>query len=381
MSRERRIARKRDSMMVKKLELYLKEIVQGRRRGLMAFLIKSLLLPLSWLYGLGVNFRNRLYEMGWMRRYVPPVPLVISVGNIVAGGTGKTPVTLLLAGAFYERFTIAILSRGYRSKVEKLDTPILLCEGQGPTLPAGYCGDEPYLFAQRLPKAIVIVGGNRKKASFLAAKAGAQAILLDDGMQHRRLARDFDVVVVDVGDPFGQGYYLPRGFLRDEIGSLARANLIVLNHISDSEQFIGVKMQLNSYSSAPVIGTKGYISAIRDLKGQEVALLEEKNVGMFCAIAHPEYFRRTLEQEGFKVVNEYILADHDTICEKDLEQFAQACLKKEAKWLMCTEKDRVKLQDQLNLVLPILWVQLELRVVAGQEEWQNFLQQAEAKIT
>ncbi len=367
-------------MISKKLELYLKDIVRGRRKGLMAFFIKAILLPLSWLYGLGVNFRNRLYEMGWMRRYVPPVPLVISVGNIVAGGTGKTPVTLLLAGAFYERFTVAILSRGYRSKVEKLDTPVMLCEGHGPNLPASYCGDEPYLFAQRLPKAIVIVGGNRKKASFLAAKAGAEVILLDDGMQHRRLARDFDVVVVDVGDPFGQGYYLPRGFLRDEIGSLARANLIILNHISDTEQFINVKMQLKPYSTAPVIGTKGSIIAIRDLKGQEIVLLEEKNVGMFCAIAHPEYFRRTLEQEGFKVVHELILADHDTIREKNLEQFAQASLKKGAKWLICTEKDRVKLQDQLDFALPILWVQLELRVVAGQDEWQNFLKQAEAKI-
>lgn len=368
-------------MIVKKLELYLKDIVRGRRKGLIAFLIKGILLPLSWVYGLGVNFRNCLYEKGWMRRYVPPVPLVISIGNIVAGGTGKTPVTLLLAGAFYERFTVAILSRGYRSKAEKLDAPVLLCEGQGPNLPASYCGDEPYLFAQRFPKAIVIVGGNRKKASFLAAKAGAQAILLDDGMQHRRLARDFDVVVVDVGDPFGQGYFLPRGFLRDDICSLARANLIILNHISDSEQFTNVKMQLKSYSQAPIVGTKGHVIAIRDLKGQEAVMGEEKSVGMFCAIAHPEYFRRTLEQEGFQVVNEYILADHDHIREKDLEQFAQASAKKGAKWLICTEKDRVKLPDQLSLALPILWVQLELRVVAGQEEWLNFLHQAEAKIT
>jgi tetraacyldisaccharide 4'-kinase len=367
-------------MIVKRLELYLKDIVRGRRRGLLAFLIKALLLPLSWLYGFGVNFRNRLYEKGWMRRYVPPVPLVISIGNIVAGGTGKTPVTLLLAGAFYERFIVAILSRGYRSKAEKLDAPVLLCEGQGPIFPASYCGDEPYLFAQRLPKAIVIVGGNRKKASFLAAKAGAQAILLDDGMQHRRLARDFDVVVVDVSDPFGQGYFLPRGFLREDICSLARADLIILNHIRDPQQFTSVKMQLKPYSSAPIVGTKGYVIAIRDLKGQEMGTLKEQSVGMFCAIAHPENFRHTLEQEGLQVVNEYILADHDSVKEKNLEQFAQASLKKGAKWLICTEKDRVKLRDQLTLALPIIWVQLELRVVAGQEEWQNFLHQAEAKM-
>ena len=151
-------------MIATRLELYFKDIVCGRKRGLLPFLIKALLLPISWIYGWVVQCRNRLYEKGWMRRYVPPVPLVISVGNIVAGGTGKTPVTLMLAGALYEKFTIAILSRGYRSKAEKLDLPVLLCEGEGPTYPASYCGDEPYLYAQRLPKAIVIVGGNRKKS-------------------------------------------------------------------------------------------------------------------------------------------------------------------------------------------------------------------------
>ncbi len=368
-------------MLIKKLELYLKKIIQGHKKGLLAFLIRVILLPFSWLYGSGVRLRNYLYEKGWMRRYVPPVPLVISIGNIVAGGTGKTPATVLLASVFYERFTVAILSRGYRSKAEKLDTPVLLCEGDGPSLPASYCGDEPYLFAQRFPKAIVIVGGDRKKAAFLAAKAGAHVILLDDGLQHRRVARDFDIVVVDIEDPFGHGYFLPRGFLRDDVYSLARAHLIILNHVQEGERFSEVKMQLRRYSQASVIGAKSCVIAIRDLKGQKISIKEEKKVGMFCAIAHPEYFRRTLEQEGFQVVSEYILADHDVINKSELENFAQISLKKEASVLICTEKDRVKIQDELNLPLPIFWVQLEMCIVAGQEEWQEFFRQAEAKIT
>lgn len=366
--------------MKNKIEIYLKDVIRGRKKGWIAFLIKAILLPLSWLYGMGARLRNRLYEYGWMRRYVPPVPLVISIGNIVAGGTGKTPVTLLLAGAFYSRFTVAILSRGYRSQVEKLETPLMLCEGQGPTFPASYSGDEPFLLAQRLPRSIVIVGGNRKKASFLAAKAGAQVILLDDGMQHRRLARDFDVVVVDVGDPFGQGYFLPRGFLREDIRSLSRAQLIILNHIQDEPEFDRVKLLLNPYIQAPVIGTKGIVTAIRDLHGKIVNLENEKKVGMFCAIAYPDYFQRTLEQEGFTIVNQLILADHDNFHDKDLKDFAIETAKKGARYLICTEKDRVKIEEGLVLALPVLWVQLELKIVAGQEEWQNFLQKAEAKI-
>lgn len=366
--------------MMKKLELYFKEIVYGKKKGFFVFLIKMVLLPLSWLYGLGICMRNRLYENGWMRRYTPPVPLVISVGNIVAGGTGKTPVTLMIANVFYERYFLAILSRGYRSRIEKLDTPVVLCEREGPTLPASYCGDESYLFAKRLPKAMVIVGGDRKKASFLAAKAGVQVILLDDALQHRRLARDFDVVVIDIGDPFGHGYYLPRGFLRDDISSLARAHLIVLNHFKDAEEFKKVKNQLSAYSKAPVIGTQGYVFAYRDLKGQIVIPEEDMSVAMFCSIARPEYFRHTLENEGFTIVDEYILADHDNIREDKLERFSDRCLKKNAKWLVCTEKDRVKLQDSLKVSLPILWVQLELRVVNGEEEWSDFLKEMESKI-
>lgn len=368
-------------MIVNKFELYFKDVMLGRKRGIAAFFIKAVLLPLSWIYGVITKWRNEMYKKGVMRRYTPPVPLVISVGNIVAGGTGKTPVTLLLANAFYERFTIAVLTRGYRSKAEKLDQPVVLCEGQGPQFPASYCGDESYLFAQRFPKAIVIVGGNRRKASFLAARAGAQAIILDDGMQHLRLVRDFDVVVMDVKDPFGQGYFLPRGFLREDIGALGRADLLILNHITNHERFLDVKEQVSSYTTAPIVGSLCQVNGICNLKGEEVRLSEkEKVVGMFCAIAHPEYFRNTLEEEGFQVVDEYILADHEAFDEKKLEQFAQLCLKKGANYLVCTEKDCVKLDTLLQPVLPIIWIRLELEIVAGKEEWNYFLQKAEAKI-
>src|SRR4051812_10022027 len=125
-----------------KIELYVRDVIKGKRKGIGPHCIKSLLLPLSWVYRLVVGCRNWLYDKGWLRRYIPPVPLVISIGNIVAGGTGKTPVTLLVAEAFYKRFSIAVLSRGYRSESEKLESPIILCEGKGPLYPAVFCGDE-----------------------------------------------------------------------------------------------------------------------------------------------------------------------------------------------------------------------------------------------
>ncbi len=366
--------------MNSKIELYLINVLRGNRRGIFPFLIKTLLLPLSWVYGCCVKFRNFLYEIGVMRQYVSPVPLVISVGNIVTGGTGKTPVTLLLAQTFYNRFPIAILTRGYRSKAEKLGQPLLLSEGNGSLFPASYCGDEAFLLARRLPKAFIIVGGDRRKASFFAAKAGVQAIFLDDGMQHRRLARDFDIVVIDVADPFGQGYLLPRGFLREDIRSLHRADLIIINHIHSLEQFMDVKKQLAHLSSAPVVGSQAHVSAIRDLEGNSVTIPEGTPVGMFCGIANPESFRNTLKKIGYLVVHEYILTDHEAIEEKYLKFFAQASFMKGAKYVICTEKDQVKLGQIPSLALPILWVELELQIMAGQEEWLHFLRKAEKRI-
>lgn len=366
--------------MLNKLEIYLRDVIRGRKKGIGPFAIKLLLLPLSWFYLLAIRVRNWVYDKGWMRLYIPPVPLVMSIGNIVAGGTGKTPVTLLFAKAFYERFSIAILSRGYRSTAEKLGHPIVLCEGNGPLFPAAYCGDEPFIFAERLPKAFVIVGGNRQKASCIASKAGAQVILLDDAMQHRRLARDFDIVVVDVGDPFGQDYFLPRGFLRDDKASLARASLIVLNHIVNQEQFESAKKKISTFTKAPMVGTQLRIEQILDLKGIDLGTLSGKKVGMFCGIAYPEYFRRTLEVEGADVVHEYSVADHEKTCNKKLWQFSKESSEKGAEWLLCTEKDRVKFEEHIDLALPIAWLKMEMKVVEGHQIWEDFLKKAESKI-
>lgn len=368
-------------MFVKKFECYLKKVIRKQKKGIFPTFIKMLLRPLSWVYRWAMMIRNGLYDRGFMRRYVPPVPLVISIGNIVAGGTGKTPVTIMIAEAFYERFTVAILSRGYRSKAEKLESPVILCEGEGPVYPASYCGDEPFLMALRLPKTIAIVGKDRKAASLLAAKAGAQAILLDDALQHRRLARDFDVIVIDAEDPFGQGYFLPRGFLREDATALKRAHLIILNHVRNPEAAKSVKTKLEQYSSAPIVCTDDRVVGIYDLQRNVVDPIGDAlRVGMFCAIGRPEYFRKTLIREGFEVVLEYELPDHAEIHEKKLEQFARSCLEKGARYLICTEKDRVKLHDYLTLSLPVIWVRTDLQITDGKENWDRFLRQTEATV-
>lgn len=362
--------------MLKHVELYFVNVIKGRRRGILPFFIKLLLLPLSWVYRLFTACRNWAFDSGCFRKYSPPVPLVISIGNIVAGGTGKTPVTLMLAQEFYEDVPMAILSRGYRSKAEKSAHPLVLSAGNGPMHLAASCGDEPFMLSQNLPKAHVIVGKNRHQASSMAAKAGARLILLDDGMQHRRVARDLELVVMDACDPFGQGHFLPRGLLRDSAASLKRADLIVLNHVHDRERLQEMRQKLARWTSAPIVATRPEVAEFLDLQDQPSASIQGKRVGIFCGIAQPEYFANTVENLGAHIVARHFLADHAEEGVQGLQDFAQNCQELGAELIICTEKDRVKLCGALSLPLPLIWLKMKLVIVDGQADWQAFINHA-----
>lgn len=367
-------------MNSKKTENYFFEIIKGQRKGIIPFIFRLILLLFSWIFQCFAWCRNWIFDHGWLRRYCPPVPLVISIGNIVVGGTGKTPMTLLLAKEFYGRFPLAILTRGYRSKAEKLSQPTCLCLNKAPLYPASFCGDEPFLLAQNLPEAFIFVGKNRHKSSIMAVKAGAKIILLDDGMQHRRLSRDLDIVVMDVHDPYGLGYFLPRGFLREGAESLSRAHLIVLNHVESPEQFEKAKALVQRHSSAPVVGARSNVGQIFDFKGEKIESLINKKIGIFCGIAHPEYFKKTVEGQGATVLAQHIVPDHCDFDSLELEKFSKQCLELGADLLICTEKDRVRFNEVLALALPVAWLQIELSIVEGLEIWKAFISKAKSDV-
>jgi len=361
-------------MVLKKFEVYLLRVMKNQERGFIPSLLKAFLTPLSWIFQAFAFFRNSAFDKGWFRRYHPPVPLVISIGNIVAGGTGKTPVTLMLAKEFYGKLPIAILSRGYRSKAEKLPQPTWLSKGEGPIRPASFCGDEPFLLAQYLPKALVIVGKNRLQASIMAAKEGAKLIFLEDGMQHRKIARDLEIVVMDARDLFGQNRFLPRGFLRDSANSLKRAHLIILNNTDSLECYHEKKELITKYSSALVVGAKMQVSGIFDFKGSHIDSLKGKKIGLFCGIARPEYFENTLLEEGAVITAKHIIPDHCEFEQQTLDKFSINCQKLGADLLVCTEKDRVRFSTLPALSLPAAWLQMQLTVIYGAEEWSHFIE-------
>jgi tetraacyldisaccharide 4'-kinase len=362
--------------MTKYWEFYFLSVIKGEKRGIVPAALRFLLLLFSFPYCGIVALRNWLFDKGWLKSYIPPVPLVISVGNITAGGTGKTPVTLMIAQELYNKVPLAILSRGYRSLAEKASSPLLLHKKQGLLHPASLCGDEPFLLAENLPEAYVIVGRDRFQSSKLAARVGAEAIIMDDGMQHRAIARDLEVVVIDLLDSFGQGYFLPRGLLRESRKALARADLVVLNHSEDHALYEQTKRRISHATSAPVIGTRLEVTGVFDFKEQPLPISAETRVGIFCGIAHPEYFRTTVRQLGGDVVHEWFLPDHEALNLEELSAFSLRCHSLGAACILCTEKDRVKITDPGELKIPVGWVKTKLHIVEGEEHWKVFMEQA-----
>ncbi len=339
-------------------EHHWRHICQGKE-GLTSTLARGLLWTLSNGYRSAISLRNIGYNQGFLPSNRPENCLIISVGNLVAGGTGKTPIVIKLAEELSLHAKVAILSRGYKSKAEHAESTLIH--------PGDYGGDEPTMIANRLPNVLVFVGKNRRQSAQMATEAGAEIILLDDGLQHRQLARDLEIIVIDGTDPFGCGYYLPRGFLRDSPRTLKRADLVIVNQPTRSVDW------LRAFTSAPVVGVEMKPNGCHGLNGGAFSL-EGKNVGLFCGIAKPEKFRQTMLNLGATVVTEHFFPDHARLSADAIRTFADYSRAQGAELLVCTEKDHIKLHPTLSTSLPIAWLQIDAEIVLNQDIWQRFLE-------
>mgnify|MGYP002143084601 CR=1 FL=1 len=348
-------------------------MISGKKKGFFACLIKSFLKLLSFFYGWAISFRNYLYDRRYLPSYYPPVPLVISIGNIVCGGTGKTPFTLLLAKALETSGValqkVAILSRGYASPSEKEKKCTILSRGEGPLYPASFCGDEPYLLSKNFPSVLVFVGANRKESAKEAMHLGAQVLILEDGFQHRSIERHFNIAIVDASNSFGYGELLPRGLLREPPSALKRADLVILNHVASQEHYDQIRKLIEPYSTAPTVGAKPRIEGLYDRENLVVDLSHSVKVAIFSGIGSPQHFRELLEAEGFVVVDELISKNHTVPSDALLAKFADKACSLGAQALLCTEKDVVKLTDGYSCSLPIFWIKMDLTLMYGMKNW------------
>ncbi len=305
----------------------------------------------SYLFKTAIKGRHLLYEMGLLEQKQLPLP-VISIGNLVCGGTGKTQVALVLAQELMKKKRVAILARGYRGQLaesKQVDVS---------HMSAKECGDEPWLLASRLPDAIVIAGKKRVDSAQIAFEKGAELLLLDDGMQHRQVKRDREIVVVDGQNPFGGGHYLPCGPLRDDPKRLYSADMI-----------ISIGPFQGNIDSIPVVEMEIRPAGTYSLSGEKLSFTEK--VGLFCGIGNPHRFVKTVTEMGCNVVDSHFFADHDPLQLEEIIALAKRAKAKGAQRLLCTEKDKVKLPADIQCLLPIGWVKSELKIVRNQEAWKT----------
>ena len=279
--------------------------------------LASCLLPLSWLYGIGV----------WLHRSTTrplrlPVP-VISIGNITLGGTGKTPVVMALARAMQQRgYAVAVLLRGYGTKRR---TPILVTPG------ASYAevGDEALEYAHQLEQVQIWVGSNRRLSARQAIDQGATLLLLDDGLQHWPLARDLDVTLLDVQHGLGNGQVFPAGPLREAARQLGRADLLVVTGTG-----VGVEAQLPWPSQKPKYSLRFQLAIPDGLQGRPVVA--------FCGIGLPQKFFQALSALGLQLTVQESFPDHHPYAEAELEHLL-AVAQAQGAVLVTTCKDSQRL--------------------------------------
>lgn len=328
---------------------------------------------LSILYLTGYIIRKSLYGLGLIK----PKNLsakVISVGNITAGGSGKTPFVLYLAKKLQEKGTnFAILTRGYK-RLSKDTFELKKTDSFGTKWEQ--VGDEPFLLSNHLPGVTMIVDQDRFHSGKIAQdKYKADFLLLDDGFQHWRLNRDLDIVMIDASIDLEEEKLLPAGRLRESLSSLKRANLFILTRVDQSEYKDKMKKLLQKYNSqSPIVESILQISSIQNWKDKteiELSQYKGKKGLSFCGIGNPFSFERTLKSLGLEILNAFFFLDHYIYTRKDLLSLQAEARKSGAEYLITTEKDSIRLPDTGELTTPLLVVNVELKIISGEEKlWE-----------
>ncbi len=326
-------------------------------------LVRCALLPPSLLMGMVVRLRNGLYDTGLLNADRLPVP-VISVGGLTAGGAGKTPVVRYLARRLVDAgYRPAVLSRGYGS-----DSRATRSAAPGATWQE--VGDEPAFLASALPGVPVVVGPSRTAAGRLAIdRYGANVLLLDDGFQHRRTARAVDIVVHDASSRLSPMRLLPAGPFREPVSSLVRAHVLVLTRTdqagsadTDTERIKAAFPHLNIIETAYVPAGLRRISGGATLP---VEWLADRHVLVFCGIANPASFARTVTDAGGSATRILAYPDHHPFTPSELDQALSLAEETGVECIVTTEKDAVRIPTDHAIRKHLVALDIELRVISG----------------
>ncbi len=320
----------------------------------------------SSIYGKITGLRNILYEKGVLEVFDTRVR-VISVGNITAGGTGKTPLVAYIAGVLAERGEkVCVLTRGYGRIDPK--KRVVVTDGERILSDAEHSGDEPFELANKLlGRAIIIADADRVAAAKWALrKSGVTVFLLDDGFQHRKIKRDLDIVCIDATDILKDAKLLPAGRLREPLSQLQRADTVVITRSNLVGNISNLKSEISELNAKiPVFSAANRISSIVPLSEfssntrQPQTTVAVKKAFAFCGLGNPGNFFEQLRQENVSVFGSKEFRDHHHYSQSDvleIEELARECA---ADILLTTAKDGVKLAS-LKFSIPCFVVEIEM---------------------
>jgi tetraacyldisaccharide 4'-kinase len=374
--------------LLQSFEKFIADVIYDRAEGNWAQVFGWFLHALSFIFAGCVKLRMWLYK----NRILQDEHLgcmVIVVGNLTMGGTGKTPVVERLARSLQARGRkVAILSRGYKSRSEPLlhkawrslvhkdpAPPKIVSDGVRVLLDSVEAGDEPFMLARNLPGVCVVVDKDRVKAGQYAVKHfGVDTLILDDGFQYYRLKNHLQLLLVDKTNPFGNGCLIPRGILREPVENLRRASYVFLTKsdgVPDKEleariAAIRPGMELIECTHAP--------RYLQDVFGQErlpLAYLRGRRVACLSAIAVPDSFEGFVRGNDAMIVSRARFLDHHRFDQEELDEVFDDALAAGAQMLITTEKDAVRIEPGVKAPIPMYYLRVEIEIISGAADFEE----------
>jgi len=269
-------------------------LLDGNKYGILPSIIKLILKILSYLYGIATIIRNFMYDKNIIKQGGVNAK-IISIGNITTGGTGKTPAVEAFATELKNLGNdIVIISRGYKGDNQE---PLVVSNGKKILVGAKFAGDEAFMLANKLPEIPIVICKDRLKAAeYVQAEFAPDIILLDDGFQHRKIMRDYDIVLIDATNPFGYNHLIPRGLLREPKKSLKRADGFIITRVDQVsyDRLYEIIKELKSYNDLSYIYLSNHVpSHLQAVNGEKIGLnkLKDKNIIALVDLAIPRLLK------------------------------------------------------------------------------------------
>jgi tetraacyldisaccharide 4'-kinase len=336
----------------------------------------------SMIYGWAIQQRRKLFEQGRLRSHRLPC-VVVSVGNLTVGGTGKTPMVVHLAKLIQSKgHRVVVISRGYKGLSQKKGT--IVSDGDKVQCSARQAGDEPFLIAMLLKEIPVVVGKDRYAAGKIAvSRFKPDVLLLDDAFQHLQLKRDLNLLLLDARSPFGNSFLLPRGRLREPATALSKADAVILTR-SDPNAHAHLLDMMDSVRHLPVFRSvhksmiRGVVCAhetlppLHKLSMDAPRLTGIKAFG-FAGLANNQAFFDALDQLGANLLGTLGYEDHHAYSGEEIAHIARTAVAAGAQWLVTTDKDYVRLNNNLQLPLDLMVLGVDIEFIDDTAKWRQYI--------